>query len=120
MKTVEFKLAETSVFEYWCSCCGDSAEIDHSGTYVLASEAQAEISELKGRNLAYKQDFKKLVDENEEALERERVLVAALKAIARQKLESEMPEEDAEHADFNEGYDSIVRVARAALAAKEE
>lgn len=51
--------------------------------------------------------------------ERERVLTKAIENIAIQKLEDEMDEEDREGADYQKGYESIIKVARAALAAKE-
>jgi hypothetical protein len=41
MKTIEFELDYTlPETGYYCTCCKHT-EIDHSGTYVLASEAQA-------------------------------------------------------------------------------
>ena len=47
MKTVQFELdkvlPETG---YYCTCCKNS-EIDHSGTYVLLTEAEAEIAALR-------------------------------------------------------------------------
>lgn len=43
--------------------------------YVLASEAEAEIEELRGRNMALKEDFKNLVDESTAATEREKTLL---------------------------------------------
>jgi hypothetical protein len=56
---------------------------------------------------------------NCEALnERIKVLEGALKDIARQNLESEIHEDFRDDADFNEGYDCIIRVARAALEVK--
>ena len=51
--------------------------------------------------------------------ERERVLTKAIDNIAIQKLETEMDEEDREGADYQTGYECIVKVARAALEAKE-
>ena len=66
--------------------------------YVLATEAEAEIAATR---------------------ERQRALTKAIENIAIQKLEDEMDEEDREDADYQEGYESIVKIARAALAAKE-
>ena len=63
-----------------------------------------------------------IVDANERIetmRERQRVLTKAIENIAIQKLEDEMDEEDREGADYQEGYECIVKVARAALAAKE-
>ena len=46
---------------------------------------------------------------------REKVLREALEDIAKQKLQSELDEEQLEHGDFYGAYDAIVGVARAAL-----
>ena len=61
-----------------------------------------------------------MVRESGKQIERERVLTKAIDNIAIQKLETEMDEEDREGADYQTGYECIVKVARAALAAKEE
>jgi hypothetical protein len=50
MKTVEFSLySEHGSYVYSCSCCKNEGDIDHSGTYVLASEANERVKELEDK-----------------------------------------------------------------------
>lgn len=57
--------------------------------------------------------------ENEELRAENWRLRDALRDIAKQHLDSEMTEEESDHADYEGAYDSIVKVARAALASTE-
>ena len=93
MKKVKF----TYYPEYGGYKCSEPGE--GTGTYVILTEAEEEIAALR---------------------ERQRVLVETFEDIAKQHLESEMGEDiDVDAADYRGAYACIIKVARAALAAKE-
>jgi hypothetical protein len=120
MKTVEFiqnKSIGMEAYNCGCNFVGDKyCQINHSGTYVLASEANAEVDKAKAEWIERCRKFRE--QDSKEATERIKVLEDALKAIAKQNLESEMHEDDIEDADYRGAYDCLVRVARAALEVK--
>jgi len=107
-----------------------------SGDYVLASEAKDQddwnvkkLKELELEQIKANERIKELENQLSPLSsatpsyvaglnERIKVLEETLKIIAKQNLESEIHEDFRDDADFNEGYDSLIRIARVALEVK--